>query len=106
VAPAGREVQVTLGFVDWDAAGQQVEAAGFVAGTVASGGVCTLTLTKGTATVTATSIAEADATTTNCGALTIPGAQVAAGSWQATLSYQADSAHGISAATTVTVPAR
>ena len=104
--PPGREVPVILGYADWDAAGQQVEAAGFVSGTIASGGLCTLTLTSGTATVTATSTAEADATTTNCGALTIPGVQVAPGSWQATLSYQADTAHGTSAPMTVTVPSR
>jgi hypothetical protein len=99
-------VQVGLGYSDWDAAGKRVEAAGFVSGVVESGGTCTFSMTDGTRTVQATSTGQADATTTNCGSLMIPGAQVPAGRWTATLSYRSNAAHGTSPAATVTVPAR
>lgn len=101
----GRTVDVTLGYADWDSAGEQVEAAGFVAGVVQSGGICTLTLARAGASVPVRNTAEADATTTNCGAFHVPGARLAPGQWQVTLTYQSATAHGTSAAMTVTVPA-
>jgi hypothetical protein len=97
---------VSLGYADWDAAGAQVEAAGFAIGVVESGGTCTLTLTRNGAAVSVTSTGAEDATTTNCGRLTVPGAQVGAGDWQAVLSYRSGTAHGTSTPVTVKVPTR
>jgi hypothetical protein len=101
-----RPVSVALGYADWDAANSVVEAAGFVTDVVEDGGTCTLTLTKGTATVTATRTGAADATTTNCGRLTVPGASVLPGAWQVSLTYRSATSFGTSAALTVQVPTR
>jgi hypothetical protein len=105
-AASGAPVQVVLAFAEWDAAGQRVEAAGFVADAIESGGICALELTRAGARVEATRDAEADASTTTCGALTVPGDQLAAGEWQATLSYRSARSTGTSQPMTVTVPVR
>jgi hypothetical protein len=105
-AQTGRQVGVVLGYADWDAADGVVEAAGFVIDVIENGGTCTLTLSSAGSTVSATATGAADATTTNCGRLTIPRAGLAAGSWRAVLTYQSPAAHGTSEAMTVEVPTR
>jgi hypothetical protein len=105
-APQLTTAVVGLAYADWNDAELRVEAAGFVAGVVESGGTCTLQLVRDGATVTGTSTAEADATTTNCGLLAIPGDQLQAGEWQATLSYESQTAHGASRPLPIVVPAR
>jgi hypothetical protein len=108
-SPAGGTagaVAVALSYADWDATGQQVEASGFVAEKVENDGTCTLTLTRGASTIAANNPGQADATTTNCGLLTVPAAQLSAGTWEATLSYQSPTSRGTSQPMTVVVPAR
>jgi len=106
-APAvtGGNVTPVIGYAEWDAAGNRVVAAGFVPGVVESGGTCTLTLENAGTTVEVTSTAEADATTTNCGALAVPRGKLVAGTWQVTLGYDSAGSHGTSQPATVEVPA-
>jgi hypothetical protein len=100
-----KAVHPALVYADWDAAARQVEASGFVGDLVEAGGVCTLTLTNGSAQVQATVTSQLDASTTNCGPIVVPGAQLAAGVWQAVLTYRSETSHGTAEALTVSVPA-
>lgn len=100
---AGSPVTPVLAFADVDPSGTSVEAAGFVTAVVESGGECTLRLARGTAEVTTTSPAEPDATTTNCGSLSVPVAELAPGTWQVTLGYRSATSTGVSAPLTVEV---
>ncbi|SFD94527.1 hypothetical protein [Blastococcus tunisiensis] len=104
--PAGKPVDVLLSYAGWDAGRGVVEAAASVAGVVESGGVCTMTLTSGSSTFETTQDALADASTTQCGALTYPGAQLGSGRWDVTVSYRSATSSGASVATAVEVPAR
>lgn len=103
VPATGGDVSVVLGFAEWDAAAGQLEAAGYVSGVVENGGTCALDLTAGGQHVQATSAAEADATTTTCGALSVPGDQLADGTWTATLHYGSATSQGTSGPVTVAV---
>jgi len=78
---------VTITWFGWEPDAREVQLAGFVGGVVEDGGVCTLTLTKGGATASGAKKALADASTTSCGELSVPGDQVSPGTWQAVLSY-------------------
>jgi hypothetical protein len=98
-------VPVVLTYSAWSAADRKVLAGGYVTGVIEDGGVCTLTLTRNGATVVAEGAAMADATTTVCGGLSIAGSQLAAGTWQAVLSYASSTHTGASAAVAVEVPA-
>lgn len=104
-SPQSRSVgqaDVSITYATYDKAGHAVQASGFVAGIIEDGGVCTLTLTKGTDVVTATSTATADATTTSCGLLQTSGT-LSAGTWSAVLSYSSSKAEGRSRALQVAV---
>ena len=59
---------------------------------VLDGGTCTLTATKGGVTVTGSGPATPDATTTSCGTVGIPRAQLSTGTWTATLTYSTGTA--------------
>jgi hypothetical protein len=99
---SGRAVVLTM--ADWVDSDSVVEAAGFVQGVVENGGTCTLTLTSGSRTSTAQVPAEADASTTICGVLRIPGSSLVPGTWHARLTYASDALHASSDAMTVEVP--
>lgn len=103
---AGRDVAVTVTYSGWDNQAADVEVDGFVAGVVEQGGTCTLTLTSGSATVTQQHPAQADASTTQCGTVTVPGARLTAGQWRAVLGYSSATSSGASTPVSVTVPAR
>ncbi|WP_369253414.1 hypothetical protein [Geodermatophilus amargosae] len=97
--PSDAGIDVVLSYVGYEPSTGTVQANGLVAGVVADGGLCTLTLTDGDDEVTATSEAFADATTTSCG-LVETGPGIASGTWEAVLSYS-----GVdSASVQVTVP--
>lgn len=81
-----------------------VEVAGYVGDRVEAGGTCVLTLSAGREILTVSAPAVADARTTVCGTLTVPGAQVAAGTWEAVLSYRSAHAAGSSDPLLVEVP--
>jgi hypothetical protein len=101
-ATTSDDVDVVLTYAAFDANSRTVQANGFVAGVIENGGTCTLTLSRGNDTVRATSPAEADATTTSCGLLeTTTG--LAAGTWDAVLTYSSDGARGKSDSVEVTV---
>jgi hypothetical protein len=85
---------------------ETVEAAGYVAGVVESGGTCTLTLHAGADSVSVQSPGEADATTTTCLDLSIDATELAPGSWEAVLTYESDSTSGTSPAVALKVPTR
>ncbi len=103
--PGGAPVQVVLGYAGWEPNGT-VEVGGFVSSAVEAGGTCTVTLTQGGRQVEVAGPAKPDATTTNCGSLTVPGERLTPGDWEATLSYRSSASHGASEPATVTVPAR
>ena len=97
------EVPVTITYFGWSPDEREVQLAGFVGGVVEEGGVCTLTLTKGGATVTGDRKALADAATTSCGELSVPGDKLSAGTWRAVLSYASEGHNGTSEAVDVEV---
>lgn len=94
---------VIVTFHGWNANAQEAEVGGYVADVIESGGTCTLTLTHDAARVVASSTATPDATTTACGAVTVPGAQLGAGTWQAVLTYQSPKHAGSAAPVAITV---
>jgi len=97
------EVPVTITYFGWDPDSRAVQVAGFVGGVVEDGGVCTLTLTQGGATVSEEKRALADASTTSCGEVSVPGAELGAGTWQAVLTYSSSGHAGTSEAVDVEV---
>jgi hypothetical protein len=98
-------VPVVLTYSDWSAVDSQVLAGGYVSGVLEDDGVCTLTLTQGAASIVVEASAAADATTTVCGNLAVDGSELAAGTWQAVLTYVSAAHTGTSAAVSVEVPA-
>ena len=98
------QVSVTLTRARWDAGTSSVRAAGFVGGVIESDGTCTLTLSRGSEARTAEAAGAADATTTTCAGLAVPGDQLSAGTWTAVLSYDSADSSGSSQPLTVTVP--
>jgi cytoskeletal protein RodZ len=102
-APAG-STDVAIAFLGWTPATASVDATGYAA-TVEADGACTLTLTQGSRTVrSAESAALPDASTTTCGTLSVPRAQLGPGTWSATIAYRSASSVGSSPAMTVDVP--
>ncbi len=97
-------VAVNVTWSGWDDTTATVLAGGFVGDVVESGGTCTLTLTLGGVVVTGESPAEPDATSTSCGEVVVPGSGLAAGTWEAVLSYSSGRSAGQSAPFTVVVP--
>lgn len=98
-----RAVSVVLTYADWDGdAG--ISAAGYVADTVEQGGTCTLTLSRGGNSVEVSTEAVADASSTACGALTVPAAQLSAGTWTSVLKYSSTTSAGTSQSMQVKVP--
>lgn len=67
-------------------------------------GRCTLSLTNGSLTATAQTDATADATTTSCGEITVPGSELSSGSWQAVITFASPSSTGQSAPVEIVVP--
>jgi hypothetical protein len=100
----GADVRVVTTFHDWNATTRQVMVGGYVQGVIEDGGTCTLTLTSGSSRAVGHTAAHADATTTTCGAVTVPGSGLAPGTWQAVLSYSSPKHSGAAAPVTVEVP--
>jgi hypothetical protein len=98
--PAGTG-DVVLSYLYWD--GDTVRAGGYVSPVVEDGGTCTLELTGDGGTASATSTASADATTTSCAELAVPGDELAPGEWSGVLRYSSDTTRGASDALTVEV---
>lgn len=96
-------VAVTMSYWGFDPDSGSAFANGY-ADVVDEGGRCTLSLTNGSLTATAHSDATADATTTSCGEITVPGSQLSSGTWQAVISYASSSRSGQSAPVEIVVP--
>ena len=74
-------------------------------GAVIAGGPGTLTLTNGAISRTATHSAITPPTSTSCGLMAVPHAQLSAGTWQAVVRFRAATAAGTSDAVSIKVPA-
>jgi hypothetical protein len=103
VVVTATSVPVVVTYSGWNAAAGAVQVGGFASGVVEDGGACTLTLTLGATRVSATAAAVADASTTACGQLSVPGSKLANGTWQAVLSYASASHTGRAAPVAVEV---
>lgn len=96
------DATVQVSYADWTGSGVEVNAV--VLDRVEDGGTCTVTLTRDGETREASAAAFADVTTTICEPLTLAGADLAAGTWRAVVSYDSDRASGTAEAVEVTVP--
>jgi hypothetical protein len=99
---APRSVLIT--YSGWVPDTRTVEVGGYVAGVIESDGTCTLTLSQGGRSVTTSKPGEVDASSTSCGGLSIPAAQVSSGSWTAVLTYASTATRATSAPVRVQVP--
>lgn len=90
----GGTVQVIVTFAGVEPSVDGVEVDGFVSGVVEGSGVCTLRLTRGERSAEVSREAVPDATTTSCGALVVPLDDLAAGTWEAVLSYSSPTSTG------------
>ncbi|MCZ2817089.1 hypothetical protein [Modestobacter sp. VKM Ac-2984] len=104
ITAPGETVPVVVTYSGWTDTSAAVEFGAYVAGIVEAGGTCTLTLTAGATTASAEVTAGPDASSTYCPTMAIPGAELAAGPWQAVVSYESSSTSGQSDPVTVTVP--
>lgn len=102
-ASGGDPVEVSLSYAGWVPASGAVEAGGFAA-TLEGTGTCTLSLVRGDRTVTAQIEALPDASTMNCGGLSVPGGSLSPGTWTARLGYASATRSGTSTTLEVQVP--
>lgn len=104
-SPEPDPADAVMSFAGVDVDGTQVSAAGYVQGLLENGGSCTFTFTGLGDPVTVTSEGVADSSTTSCGTVSVPIAQLPSGSWSVTLSYTSAAAGTLtSSALTVEVP--
>jgi hypothetical protein len=103
VTVTGQQAPVRVTYAEWDAAARSVVAGGLVGGVVETGGTCQLTLTRNGQSVSVDAPATPDAANTYCGEMSVPGSQLAAGTWQATVSYRSAAFTGVSPAVDVAV---
>lgn len=104
-APRPAVTDVVLSYAVWEQGTQALEAAGYVSPVVEDGGTCTLELTGAERTFSVTGPATADATTTVCTGVSVPGDELAAGTWTLRLHYTSATTEGTSEPLTVEVPA-
>lgn len=96
-------LQISYTGVDEAAGGVVVGA--YVAGLIEDGGRCVLTLTLDGDTASAESTGIADASTTSCGQMLVPVAEVSAGTWSVEVTYASPSGESVAPAVgTVEVP--
>jgi hypothetical protein len=106
VTATGGNVGITVTWSGWDDKAEVLEVDGFVSGVVESGGTCRLTATRSGETVTVEGEGEPDASTTQCGALTIEADELDEGEWRAVLSYESPTSTGAADPVDIEVPAR
>jgi hypothetical protein len=100
-----RPASVRVVYADWDAASSGLLVAAVVTDVVEDGGTCTVTASRDGAQVSVTGSATADATSTTCGEIAVPGSRLGgSGTWSVTVAYRSATAAGASAATDVAVP--
>ncbi|MEI4272308.1 hypothetical protein TEK04_11305 [Klenkia sp. LSe6-5] len=91
-------------YASYDAAGARVEVGAFIQEVVETGGTCTLVLNRGEASAQARSTAVPDASSTACGALSIPASDLAPGAWDGFVTYESRTSNGRSDDFVVVVP--
>lgn len=96
-------VEVVVSFAGWQAEVSAVEVSGFVP-VVESDGVCRLVLSSAAGEVAVEQAATPDASTTSCGWLSVPAAELSPGTWSAVLSYTSGASVASSAPVPVEVP--
>jgi hypothetical protein len=102
--PEPGRADVVVSYAGWDEASSSVEISGFVGGRIEDGGTCTATLTRDGATRTASAPGFADASTTICPPLHVPGADLDSGRWTAVLAYSSGTSEGTATSVEVDVP--
>jgi hypothetical protein len=103
--PQPEAADVVVSNAYWDPAEAALFASGQVSPVIEDGGTCTLEVSRdGSDPVRATSQGIADATTTVCDGLALPGDELRPGTWSVVLRYESDTASGESAAFEVEVP--
>jgi len=95
-------VNVVVTQSGWDAGSGAIEVAGYAV-VIEPEATCTLTVTRGSLTRAATRQAASDASTTSCGVLSVPAAQLSAGTWTAVLTFDSASSVGVSAPLSIEV---
>jgi hypothetical protein len=104
-SPAGpAAATVVLTYAGWVDSPAGVQVGAYVAGVAESGRTCTLTLTSGSNSATAEVTGEPDVESTSCPNLTVPGSELASGTWTAVVGYSSPSVTGTSSSETVVVP--
>lgn len=103
-APGRQQVSVSRSYGGWSQADAAVVVGGSVSGVIEDGGTCTLTLTRADLVARATTPAVADASSTSCGGLAVPGDELSSGTWRATIDYASAGSAGQSQPFDVVVP--
>jgi hypothetical protein len=104
-APRPADTDVVLSFALWEEGAGVLDAAGYASPVVEEGGTCTLELTGDGGSLVVTASGRPDASTTVCAGLSVPGNELAAGTWTLRLHYSSPTAEGTSEPLTVEVPA-
>ncbi|MGY1726598.1 hypothetical protein ACI79J_06470 [Geodermatophilus sp. SYSU D01062] len=103
-APEDGNVTVVLTYADWEQDLPGVTVGAYVEAVAESGGTCTLTLEGQGRTASATVSGEREPESTSCPGLTVPGEELASGTWTATVTYESDEYSGTSEPLDVVVP--
>ncbi len=104
-APRTTTTEVVLSYAVWEEATASLDAAGYVNPVIEDGGTCTLRLTGDGGSISVTTPGFADATTTICSPLSVPGERLAAGTWTLRLAYSSATTDVVSRPLSVDVPA-
>ncbi len=102
--PRPEETSVAISNAYWDPAEAALLASGYVSPVIEGGGSCTLLVSRDGDTVRATAEGIADATTTVCDGLALPGDELRPGTWSVVLRYESGGASGESEPVDVEVP--
>lgn len=102
--PRPEETSVAISNAYWDPAEAALFASGYVSPVIEDGGSCTLLVSRDGTTVRATAEGIADATTTVCDRLVLPGDELRPGTWSVVLRYESGTASGESEPVDVEVP--
>lgn len=104
--PVVGAVSPVVTYAGFDAVTSSAQVAGYVDGVGPTQGTCTVILTMtGRPAQSTSTTATPDATTTQCGTLSIPRDRLTPGTWTAVLSFTSPDAAGHSSPATIEVPA-
>ncbi|RBY89854.1 hypothetical protein [Blastococcus sp. TF02A-26] len=99
------DAAILVTYAGWDETEGVVEISGYVDRVSEDDGTCTATFTGGAADpVEVTGPGTANGASTSCGRLTVPGGELASGTWTAVLTYESDDSAGSSDPVEVEVP--